>query len=305
MTKVKKWESMGTHWKVEVWDEIGDLEFENLMSEIIKMSNDFDNKYSRFKPDSFVTQISKITGVVEIDEDFLEILKIYFKINNLTNGKINPCIGNTISDFGYDANYSLVKKEIIRLTPKFEDVVEILSTNSPLEKGGVGGILLKTFCLFDFGAIGKGYFVDMVVKFLKENNIKKFLVDASGDIYFHNVLDDEKYRCGLENPFNFEEVLGIVEIHNSALCSSSTNRRNWSMENNENLNHYIDPDKLKSVDEIISTFVVTKDTTTADALSSALFFVKPETLLKEYEFEYLVVNNNKQFSSNFLPGILF
>ncbi len=296
MIKVRGYESMGTHWKIEVWDELGEREFENLMREVIGMSENFDNKYSRFKKDSLVTKISKLTGTVEVGEVFVELLQLYFKINKITNGKINPCVGNTISDFGYNADYSLVKKDIIRLTPKLEEAVEIVSENR---------IKLNTNVLFDFGAIGKGYFVDKVVNFLKEKKLRKFLVDASGDIYYYNILDGDTYKCGLENPFNFQEVLGVTETKNSSLCSSGTNRRNWTQEGGENMNHYIDVDTLKSVNEIVATFVVAKDATTADLLSSSLFFVEPAVLLKEYEFEYLVINKNKQMQTNFSPGVLF
>ena len=294
MSKQKEYESMGTHWKVEIWDEISEIEFEKLMAEIIEMSNDFDNKYSRFKLDSFVHEISQKIGVVEVGEgyeDFIKMLEIYFKINKITLGKINPLIGNTISDFGYDENYSLEKKDIIRMVPKLEESVKILSNNKLEVKGAL---------LFDFGAIGKGYFVDKISDFLKQKSVKNFLVDGSGDIYYFG----ESYKCGLENPFNFSEVIGVYDLKNASLCSSSTNRRSWG-KGDETLNHYIDPDKLKSVEDIVATFVVADSARIADAMTSALFFVQPEVLLKEYKFEYLVINKNKQMKTNFSPGVLF
>ena len=52
------------------------------------------------------------SGNINSDKTF-ELLKIYLKINKITLGKINPLIGNTISDFGYDENYSLEKKDIM------------------------------------------------------------------------------------------------------------------------------------------------------------------------------------------------
>ena len=113
-----------------------------------------------------------------------------------------------------------------------------------------------------------------------------YCVEAGGDMRYQN-LSGEKLKVGLENPTNFNEVIGTIDILDQSLCGSAGSRRKWG-----NFHHIIDSKSLSSPSDIIGIWVVAGTTMLADALTTALFFVSPEILKKEYNFEYLMLHSD-------------
>ncbi len=293
MPKKFSYNSMGTTWEITVWDDIDEVTLENLKCEIFEMSDAFDNTYSRFIKTSLVWKISEKAGIYEVPPDFLHMLSLYIDFYEPSEKKLNPLIGFTISDLGYDEHYSLIPKKDIRNTPDLFDAVLIIDESH---------IKTNQTVLFDFGALGKGYFVDKIADFLKEKNINRFLVNGSGDIYYSGGKSHkEPIKVGLEHPHDPSLVIGSIEIDEGAMCASGINRRKW-----ENYHHVIDPHTNTSIgEEIVATWVIAKNAALTDALASCLFFVPPEALSK-YQFEYVIMNNeNKVKTSHGWNGELF
>lgn len=278
-----EYESMGTHWEVSIWDKVEKDRFLKIQKDIVLMSDVFDHTYSRFISASFVSQISTSTGIIKVPDDFIEMLKIYERFFKLSQKKINPLIGATLSDLGYDAEYSLKKKKIIHPTPNLLDTVIIKDQNH---------IEIKQLVIFDFGALGKGYFVDKVFEYLVEKGFKHILVNGSGDIHYQG---EKPITVGLEHPLDTTKVIGTIQFQHGAMCSSGTNRRAW-----EGYHHIIDPQTLSSPNEILATWVLADSAALADGLATALFFVTPEEFFSHYKFEYLLLNKHMKVKRS--PG---
>ncbi len=286
--KIFSYQSMGTTWKISIWDEINEKIFHDIRVEIMQKSQEFDRTYSRFIKTSFVWELTKKTGVVEVPEDFMNMLKLYNQFYEPSDKKLNPLIGFTISDLGYDADYSLTPQQTIRSTPDVNTAVKILDNSH---------IFLSESVLFDFGALGKGYFVDVIAHFLKQKNVQRFLVDGSGDISY--VGNDESIRVGLEHPEDPSKVIGVVEMKQGTMCSSGTNRRKWG-----EFSHIIDPYSRTSQHTIISTWVMAKSAAVSDALATALFLSPPESF-SFVPFEYCILNSDYKIkrSAGFLAEL--
>ena len=52
----------------------------------------------------------------------------------------------------------------------------------------------------------------------------------------------------------------------------------------------------KSVNNILAVWAVADTTIVADAISTALFFVKPKDLERDFDFEYLIVKSDHTYS---------
>ena len=120
-------ESMGTTLSIKIWDELPRLIQEKIKLEVLDFTFWFDENFSRFKENNLISEIAKKSGRFSVPKEFTELLETYKTFFELTNGIVNPLIGNTISDLGYDAKYSLKKKDAIRETPNFLKVFKILS----------------------------------------------------------------------------------------------------------------------------------------------------------------------------------
>lgn len=275
------YQSMGTGWNIAIWDEVQNKTFEEIKNKVIEITKDFDETYSRFKETSLVSKIAKEKGVYTVPKDFMEMLKMYIKLYPISQKKLNPLIGNTISDLGYDIDYSLTPKEKIRKTPDLFETVKILNDNE-----------IETLepVLFDFGALGKGYAVDKISDFLKNKGIKKFLTNGSGDIYY---LGDEKIHVGLEDPGDVKKVIGSIFMGTGAMCASGTNRRKW-----REFHHVIDPETSLSTKGVTATWVISDSTALSDAIASCLFFVSPEELYEKFKFEYCIMNEERKIKNS-------
>lgn len=298
----KSFETIGTRFEITIWDQIGNDKFEEIVNKVFFICDEFDNKYSRFKPDSYIKKLANFVGEIGVDEnnfELFEMLQIYRQLNILTKGQVNPLIGNVLSDYGYDEKYSLQEKENINQVYKFEEAIEM--QDQPKK------IIFKQKCLLDLGALGKGYLIDKIYKYLISEKLEKFLIDGSGDIRYFSKKNEE-IVCGLEHPTDPTKIIGTLKINSGSLCASSLSRRAWQNKNKETIHHYFNPltNNFENQENIIATFVYCENATFADALTTALFFAPPENLSPHFNFEYLITNNEMQIKkSNHFNSELF
>ena len=271
-TRSTHFEAIGTRWTIDAWATIPTSKWVHLLKVVHKRIDEFDKTYSRFRADSLVTAMSKAAGRYSMPHDGLALFRFYQKLYTATDGKVTPMIGQTISDAGYDANYSLVSKPLSQPS-KWEDVIEFSAKE----------IVLTEPCLLDFGAAGKGYLVDIICEILVEHAVTEFVINAGGDMLHRG---KQSVDVGLENPDNPAEALGIIKLHNQSLCASAGSRRRWGQ-----YHHIIDPKTLQSPTHINSVWVTAADTMTADGLATALFFADPKTLRKHFDFNYALLDN--------------
>ena len=280
-----KFGAIGTSWQIDIHDDISEEEGNLIFEKIQKRIDAFDQHYSRFREDSLVMKMAQPKDDVsarsyEMPEDFSLMWQLYEKLERITEGKMTPLIGQVLIDAGYDAEYSLVQKKDLEVPPRRSEVAELDGNK----------LILKKPLLLDFGAIGKGYLIDIVSEILEIEGILSYCVEAGGDMRYRNSAG-EKMKVGLENPLNFQEVIGVIDILDQSLCGSSGSRRKWGK-----FHHIINSQTLSSPSDILSVWVLADTTRLADALTTALFFVSPEVLKKEYNFEYLILHSDFSIS---------
>ena len=283
-------ESMGTTLQIKIWDVLPRIMQEKIKTQILDFTFWYDDNFSRFKENNLIAKIAENSGKFIVPKEFVELLEIYKTFFELSGGIVNPLIGNAISDLGYDANYSLKKKENIRETPNFLETLKIINQTI---------IETNEMVLIDFGAIGKGFWVEKIKNILDKNNLKQYLINGSGDIYFSNKINSDKLKVGLEVKNN---LIGFVELkNNQSICGSGTDKRNWSLTEKDNLHHIINANTGTPSIGILSVWVKTENTAIADGLTTCLFFMDPTELQNRFDFEYLIIYENKKilFSENF------
>lgn len=261
-------QAIGTTWDIKLSDDAP----HSLKQQILKRISDFEKTYSRFKDDSFVSKISKATGEFTLPEDAKPMLDLYFDLFEQTGGSFTPLIGQNLIEAGYDKDYSLSPKDLT----KIDGLVESVEYNFPVIK-------IKKSSQFDFGGVGKGYLIDIISDIIIETGAKSFTVNAGGDLFSYN-SEGIPISAGLEHPNEVSKVIGRIEVLNQSLGASSGNRRNWGK-----YNHIIDPTKMESPKNILSTWVVADKAIIADSIATCLFLVPSSTLSRYYDYEYLIL----------------
>lgn len=273
-----EFEAIGTKWTIEIFN----AQNKNYETIIKNRTEEFDKNYSRFRTDSLITAMSKSAGSYKLPEDAKPMIDLYKELYDISEGLITPMIGQTLSDAGYDAGYTFKPKRLFS-PPEWN---ECLDYNFP-------ELTVKIPVLLDLGALGKGYLVDIIAKLLEENKCHNFVINAGGDILHYG---NKNIEVALENPENSSEAIGVAKLRNAAICGSAGNRRKWG-----DFNHIIDPKKLASPSHIKALWVTAGTAMLTDGLTTALYFVKPETLLKRYTFNYAIVSSDLSltYSKNF------
>lgn len=274
-------EAIGTLWAIEM--EAADEDEHRLRQLIARRIEAFDATYSRFRSDSFVGKFS-VPGEYPMPRDGLPLFEWYKALYDATQAKVTPLVGSLMNDIGYDPTYSFKEKKPTR-PPRWEEAIDYTPQT----------ITVKQPIVFDVGAAGKGYLVDLIAQVLLENHITNFTINAGGDIRRHTV-NGEPIRIGLENPFNTEQVIGVVTLQNGSICASSGARRKWGT-----YMHIIDPETLASPTDVVATWVIADDAMVADGLATALFFTPAAQLQKQFNFKYAVLSAKQQldYSADF------
>jgi thiamine biosynthesis lipoprotein len=281
-------QAIGTAWWIGIYQAIDTTKLVQLQQHIAERIELFDRTYSRFRSDSLVTRMAHTAGSYQLPADAQKLFNLYAELYKISGGLVTPLIGQVLSDAGYDADYSLVPRKLTA-PPAWEDVMslngQILTTNQPL--------------LLDFGAAGKGYLVDIISDLLKAAGVRRFCVDASGDLYGNDL--PQPLRIGLEHPADAGQVIGVASVQQGALCGSATNRRAWA-----DYHHIMNPHTLQPVQTIQAVWVTAENTMLADALTTALFFVQHKELHTHFTFAHCVIydDNSVQYSADF-PAELF
>lgn len=266
-----EFKAIGTSWKIEIYDDLSPSGHKEIKLAIDRRIDQFDQIYSRFRPDSLVSQIAKSPGKYQFPDDSVELFKLYRTAYELTVGLVTPLIGGMMADAGYDRDYSF-KQRPIRTVPDWDEVMSFsgttLTTRQPVQ--------------LDFGAAGKGYLVDLVGEVLERHGYRQYLVNAGGDMRHRG---RSPLRVGLEDPTDSTKAIGVFELRNKSLCASATNRRRWG-----DYHHVMDPAAQKSTDRVVATWAVADTTALADMAATALFFSTPDQLHQLGSFEYALID---------------
>ena len=264
-------QAIGTTWQIDIYKELSEEEKSILFLNIKNRIDEFDRTYSRFRDDSLVSKISKEKGVFVFPNDSKKIFDLYYRLYIETNGLFTPFVGQLLSDAGYDAQYSLTQNSPLKTPPLWEQVIDFSFPN----------LIVKKPVLLDFGAGGKGYLVDIVSNAIEDLGYMEYCIDAGGDILHKG---NDSLSIGLENPQDFDQVIGVYSLRNGSLCGSAGNRRVWG-----NFTHIINPATLSSPRNILGVWVFAKSALIADSLATCLFFVNASSLQKTNDFEYLII----------------
>lgn len=276
---------------------------------------EYESVLSRFRADSLVSRMAcaEHGGEFEFPTWAQPLFAIYSEFYDATHGAFDACIGADLLALGYNNSVQFVP-ESAASAGKNDNSSSYSCSNYrralPVKWADIsrddGGATLHTNkpVQLDFGAAGKGYFVDLVMQIIKEEFSDDstadsdspadfdFLVNAGGDMRACFSKENSQIKVALENPFDTAQAVGVASIASGALCASSNARRRWKVkdasgfESNLIATHLINAlDGIPACDLCASwAYIPAKTcdfpTAYADALATALFVSQESDLQK-------------------------
>jgi thiamine biosynthesis lipoprotein len=151
-------------------------------------------------------------------------------------------------------------------------------------------ILLKRKGMkIDLGGIGKGFAVERATESLRSNKVKKALIDMRSSI----AAIGGPWRIGVIDPTNESNVLGVVTLRDGDALSTSGQY--------EQPGHIIDPRSGRKADQCLSVTIIGKDAGQADALTTAVFVLGPESgmeLISKMKVRGIIVTKSGKIVRN-------
>ncbi|WP_324014392.1 FAD:protein FMN transferase [Microbacterium sp. JZ37] len=242
---VWRFDAIGTSWEIESAQPLDAHVRDAVTAEV----EAFDATWSRFRPDSLVSRLAPAGGAAPAPPDAGAMLDACAELSAATDGAVNPLVGGSLEQLGYDASYSLRAGEPL---PAPADWRARLTW-------GDGELRLRGPGVVDVGALGKGRLVDLVADRVPGEGV----VDASGDLRVRG-----RRRVALEHPYDPRRAIGIVTVEDEALCASAANRRTWG----DGLHHVLDARTGLPVRTVVATWAIAPTAMVADAAATALFF---------------------------------
>ena len=238
------------------------------LKQIQKIYNDVDN-YCNYYESYNNQSIYDLNNNREIEANdlLLSIITIANDLITKTNGYYNPLIGSLADKWknAIKQNEVLDAKTIETELQSMENSKLVIEDNKITITGDAN---------LDLGGIAKGYATNLVYEYLKENNITNYLINSGES----NILLGESkkgYRVGLSIPFS-DKLYGVYIDKNIAIATSSPAHQSF-VKDDILYHHIISPFTGCPVNNFESVNIITKNSTYADAYSTAIFSMDLDT----------------------------
>lgn len=226
-------------------------------------------------------------GKTDTKSEFVQyLMKESFKINKNTDGCFDITVGPLKEAWGFlNGPHKIPSPEEINQLKKRIGMKNIRKDKNRF-------IIPDQFKL-DWGAIAKGYGVDLASKALADMNIKKGFLNAGGDIFcWGKNPDKQDWKIAIQHPRE-NGFLGILSITELGAATSGDYQR-FFIQDGMRYHHIFDPLTGYPATGKQSVTVIGPKVFLCDALSTAVFVSKePENILRKYpEYGAIIVNQN-------------
>ena len=214
---------------------------------------------------------------VEVDPEIIELLKFSKEMYDLTDGKTNIAMGSVLSIWHEHREHGINDPESATLPDMAElqaaaEHTDISNMIIDEEAGTV--YLADPEMSLDVGSTAKGYAVQRVMEYAKEQGMDNILLSLGGNIAgIGGRIDGTSFRIAIQNPdlTSPDPYIEKVDITDGQCVVSSGDYQRYYVVDDKVYCHIINPDTLYPSDTFAAVSVITDDSGMADALSTALY----------------------------------
>lgn len=180
---------------------------------------------------SDISKINRGDSTIVVDEMFQEVFEKSNRIYKETDGLFDPTIGILVNAWGFGPGEPIKDMDSIKVNELMEYVGfdKVTLENNKIVK-------LHPTTYFDFNAIGKGYGIDIIGRFLETKNCTNYRIELGGEIRARGVDPNQNYwRVWLDEPNTdgTRTINKFVLLNNESMASSG-NYRKFKVDNNGN-----------------------------------------------------------------------
>ncbi|MDX9714483.1 MAG: FAD:protein FMN transferase [Dissulfurispiraceae bacterium] len=245
-----------------------------------------------FTDTSELSRLNKSSGLkpMKVSDDTINLIEKALLVSHKSKGAFDITTGpiNELWDFHkmIVPSEAAVKEHLGLVNYRLIEIDKDKSTVFLKKKG------MK----IDLGGIAKGYAAARLTKIIIDSGIKSGIVAVGGDIRTFGMRPQNKlWRIGIKNPRldeNTSEIMAAVSLTDRSISTSGDYER-FFIVGSRRYHHIIDPRTGYPSEKTISATVINDDSTTADALATAVFILGPEKgieLLNSFSSEGVIMD---------------
>ena len=207
--------------------------------------------------------------------DFLTYAKeIYDKTQGYTNilmGSVTSLWHEKRAEANMGKEPSLPSSEAITEALAHTDIHTLL-----LSVDGSSVTLTDPESSLDAGALGKGYTAQKIAESLLAAGCENFLLNMGGNtVAYGTKPKGDAWLVGIQTPNGHEGYAPSVRLTDASLVTSGSYERNLTVDGKQ-YHHIVHPETGYPMDTYVGVSVLCRDSSLADALSTALFSMTPE-----------------------------
>lgn len=197
-------------------------------------------KFSRYRPDSVVSQINGAHGaVVHLDDETANLIDYAAKCYDLSDGRFDITSGILRSIWRFDGSDRVPSRESVRAL-KSRIGWNKVTWRKP-------DLILPKGMEIDLGGLGKEYAVDCAVALLMAAGDTPVLVNFGGDLRVSGARRDGRgWRAAIESVDYPGGREGVIDITSGALATSGDARR-FLLKDGVRYSHILDPRRAAPV----------------------------------------------------------
>ena len=206
--------ALGSHCEIVISclsESIAHRIFEVCINEVRR----FENKYSRYIPDSITSRINNLAKGewIECDEETQSLLNYADTLYRVSEGLFDITSGAYRKCWDFNSAVIPDEKEIKRIS-EFVGWDKVERRNNALKFHNYGMEI-------DFGGFGKEYEVDKVANIISSNGVNSGFVNFGGDLrVLGPKVNGEAWLMGILDPNNPSQVIASIPITYGALATS-------------------------------------------------------------------------------------
>lgn len=185
------------------------------------------------------------------EEDITEVFRYLQEIDEI------------FSTYKQTSEIGRINRGEVKIENASEKVKEIFALCEQTKKETNGYFDMSQNGKIDPSGIVKGCAIFQSAELLARKKYRNFYIEISGDIEVRGLNSkNEKWKIGIENPFNREEIVKVVSLSNNGIATSGTAKRS---------NHIYNPLTGNVADGIASISVIGPNVYEADRFATAAF----------------------------------
>jgi thiamine biosynthesis lipoprotein len=246
------------------------IPLENVVNQAFQLVSQYEKKFSYYDEESQLYQMNHATdSSFPIDEDFYSFLVLARQVYAQTDSLYDISIG-VLSELWDFENQTI---------PDSAQINNALANIGFQKLQFDNNVLTRPEGLkINFGSIAKGFILDKVADFLKQNGVSSAVINAGGDIQIFG--QKKALKIGVKHPRSENnDIIQILSLQNMAVVTSGDYERFFII-NGQRYHHIINPKTGFPGTTMTSISTLHPSAFIADAYSTGLFLLPPQKAIQ-------------------------